>query len=507
MENYRFWLAFILILAVFTVWIDLPNNQGINTAGINFNPEVVQGLDLQGGSRVLLEPTIDNVSSDDLEVARGIIERRVNGLGLSEAVVQIQGGSRIIVELPGVSDRELALETIQATALLEFVDYSTASYRPGEGACIRTTEQIAIEEKRGDAEPTPIPTIRPTFTPPPTTTPDPNIFGKIAPATPLPSMAQDGSTSDRNNNCDNGFFAGQDGTETGLPYQTIMTGSALDSAIAVIDPNSNQWQIAFSMTSEGSQIFYDHTSTHIGQQMAIVLDGVVLSAPVIQAAISRDGTITGDFTADEARALANQLRYGSLPVPLEVSAYDQIGPTLGAISIQRSVRAGIIGVIVVLAFMIIYYRVPGIAAALALLLFAAINFALYKTIPVTLTLSAITGFLISIGSAVDGNILIFERMKEELRDGKKLERAVELGFERAWASIRDSNISTILICIILFVFGRTFGASAVQGFAITLGIGLVINLFTAVIVTRTWLALFLDLFGKSLDKNKTLMGA
>ncbi|PJF43839.1 MAG: protein translocase subunit SecD [Phototrophicales bacterium] len=508
MENYRFWLAIVLIIAIFTGWINIPDNPGFHEFGINFEPKVVQGLDLQGGSRVLLEAAIDNVSSDDMEVARGIIERRVNGLGLTEAVVQLQGGNRIIVELPGVSDRELALETIQATALLEFVDYSTASYRPSEGACLRTTAQVELEQQRagsGEIEESPVPTIRPTFTPPPTQTPAPNIFGKAIP----PTTTIVGQTGDDeiNAKCSNGFFAGQDGTETGQPYRTIMTGEGLDDAIAVIDPNSNQWQIAFTLTDEGSQTFFDHTSTHIGQQMAIVLDGVVLSAPTIQAAISRQGTITGSFTAEEARSLANQLRYGALPVPLEVSAYDQIGPTLGAISIQRSVRAGVIGVLVVLAFMIIYYRVPGVAAALALLLFASINFALYKTIPVTLTLSAITGFLISIGTAVDGNILIFERMKEELRDGKRLERAVELGFERAWTSIRDSNISTILICIILFVFGRTFGASAVQGFAITLGLGLVVNLFTAVIVTRTFLALFLDLFGKVLDKSKALMGA
>jgi protein-export membrane protein SecD len=201
------------------------------------------------------------------------------------------------------------------------------------------------------------------------------------------------------------------------------------------------------------------------------------------------------------------LRYGSLPVPLEVAAFDQIGPTLGEISVNRSIRAGVVGVIVVLLFMIIYYRVPGVAAALALIIFAAINFALYKAIPVTLTLPAITGFLISIGTAVDGNILIFERMKEELRSGKDLSKSINLGFDRAWTSIRDSNISTLIICAILFFFGRTFGASAVQGFAITLGLGLVINLFTAIIVTRTWLTLIFQLFGNALRNNRTLMGA
>ena len=228
---------------------------------------------------------------------------------------------------------------------------------------------------------------------------------------------------------------------------------------------------------------------------------------VINARITGQGVIQGTFTSDEAKSLAVQLRYGSLPVPLEVAAFDQIGPTLGEISVNRSIRAGVIGVIVVLFFMVIYYRVPGIAAALALLIFAVINFALYKAIPVTLTLPSITGFLISIGSAVDGNILIFERMKEELRSGKDLTKSVNLGFDRAWTSIRDSNISTLLICMILFFFGRTFGASAVQGFAITLGLGLIINLFTAVIVTRTWLTFIFALFGDTLRNRQTLMGA
>ena len=520
MENYRLWLVFIIILSVFTAYINLPDSPGITIDGVvDFQPEVVQGLDLQGGSRVLLKASIDNVDSSDMDTAADIIERRVNGLGLSEAIVQRQGADRIIVELPGVSDRELALETIQATALLEFVDYTGVSYIAREGECIYTTAQdeLAIARQNAAENDTPAATtvpesqIRPTNTPSTqsTPTPDPSIFGK---GTPIISENnfQDGGRDGEElvGKCDNGVLAGTNGSATGTPYTTIMTGDGLDSALAVINPTTNDYEIAFTIKGgDPQQTFFQHTSSHIGQQMAIVLDGVVLSAPRISAGISSQGTITGDFTRDEAQVLANQLKFGSLPVPLEVAAYDQIGPTLGEISIARSVRAGIIGVIVVLVFMMIYYRVPGIAAALALLIFTSINFALYKSIPVTLTLPAITGFLISIGTAVDGNILIFERMKEELRDGKRLDRAVNLGFERAWTSIRDSNTSTIIICGILFFFGRTFGASAVQGFAITLAIGLLVNLFTAIFVTRAWLALFLDLGGKRLAEQKALMGA
>lgn len=513
MKQYRFWLGVILIVTLISLWIDLPNNPGIhiNLDGdredeISADFNVVEGLDLQGGSRLLLKSALGQGAAEgSMDVAREIIENRVNGLGLAEAVVQVQGSDRIIVELPGISDRELALQTVQETGLLEFVDFANVSLPPGEGDCIITTEQlrIAAEIARAQAEeeanrPTAVPAAT---TPPPT--PNPRVFGKTAP----PSAASIPQQTDDEDKCANGQLVGIDGTPTGTPFTTVMTGAGLDDAAAVSDPTTGEWMVSFTLTGEGNEIFGAHTAANTGQPMAIVLDSVVISVPVIQQRIVGNGSITGNFTRNEARALAVQLRYGALPVPLVVEAYDQIGPTLGEISITRSIRAGVIGVFVVLLFMIIYYRVPGVAAALALLVFTAINFALYKTIPVTLTLPSITGFLISIGTAVDGNILIFERMKEELRAGKKLEVAVELGFDRAWTSIRDSNFSTMIICGILFFFGRTFGASAVQGFAITLFLGLCINLFTATIVTRTWLALILDLFGKFLSQSKRLMGA
>ncbi len=506
MSQYRFWLVVILVITIVSVWIDLPNNPGIHAAGIDRDFKVIQGLDLKGGSRVLLRAALDDADVDEAEmdVARDIIERRVNGLGLTEANVQLSG-SRIIVELPGVSDRELALQTVQETGLLEFVDFANLPTVINEGDCVITDRQQEIAESRERASQGETTDEQPAETPvdeAPAATQ--RIFGKTIPPQAMPAIAQDDSNISE---CANGQPVGRDGTSDGPAFHTVMTGSGLDDAVAVIDPNSNRWQVNFTLTDEGDDIFGAHTAANVGQPMAIVLDGVVLSAPVIQGSITGTGSISGTFTRDEARSLAVQLRYGSLPVPLEVEAFDQIGPTLGEISINRSIRAGVIGVIVVLLFMMIYYRVPGIAAALALLVFSAINFALYKAIPVTLTLPAITGFLISIGTAVDGNILIFERMKEELRSGKKLDRSVELGFERAWISIRDSNLSTMIICVILFFFGRTFGASAVQGFAITLFLGLSINLFTAIIVTRTWLSLILDLFGDILRKNTRLMGA
>jgi preprotein translocase subunit SecD len=288
-----------------------------------------------------------------------------------------------------------------------------------------------------------------------------------------------------------------------------MTGRGLEDAAAQPSgqPGSfGTWSVLFVLNNEGDGIFSEFTRTHQGQPLAIVLDGELLSAPTIESQISDQGTITGNFSQAEAEALAVQLKYGALPVPFEVAAFDTVGPTLGKISVEKSIRAGVVGVITVLVFMVIYYRAPGVAAALALIIFGLINFAAYKIIPITLTLPAITGFLISIGTAVDGNILIFERMKEELRAGQPLDEAMRLGFERAWTSIRDSNTSTIIICIILWFFGGSFGARIVQGFALTLGLGLLVNLFTAVIVTQTFLTVIVKFSGNALDKRRWLLG-
>ncbi len=216
-----------------------------------------------------------------------------------------------------------------------------------------------------------------------------------------------------------------------------------------------------------------------------MLDKQVVSSPQINAVINRQGTITGRFTPEEASTLALQLRYGSLPIPLKIQGVRQVGATLGEQSIQSSVTAGSIGLIVVLLFMLIYYRLPGGLADIALIIYALFNIPIYQFLGVTMTLPAIAGFLLSTDMAVDANILVFERMKEELRSGKPLDDAISAGFERAWSSIRDSNIATLVVCLILLLFGRSFGASIVQGFAITLMIGVITSMFTAVIVTRT----------------------
>jgi protein-export membrane protein SecD len=372
---------------------------------------------------------------------------------LTEATVQVQGNRRILVEIPGITDTETAINTIQRTALLEFVDFSDLSFEQVqslEGRPIRTTYQLQLN----------------------------NQFDPAAGVNPL----------------------------TGLPFETVITGAGLSAAQAQSDPTTGAWSINFALNEEGQDPFFRFTSANINRSMAIVLDGVVLSAPTIQAALDTGGVITGRFTEEEARQLALQLRSGALRIPLSVENTAFVGATLGQQSVQLSIRAGIIGVIIVFTFMLVYYRVPGLAAVLALAVFIVLNLMVFKLIPVTLTLAAITGFLISIGTAVDGNILIFERVKEEIRNGKPLFDALDAGFDRAWVSIRDSNFSTILICAVLFFFGQTPGASIVSGFAVTLALGLIINLFTAVFVTRTFLYIFADRLRQPLSERKWLLG-
>ncbi len=276
-------------------------------------------------------------------------------------------------------------------------------------------------------------------------------------------------------------------------YHTVMTGAALDTVTVQAGSLAGSYQIAFTLKPASAKTFGDYTSSHVNQYLAIVLDKKVLSAPVIKNAITDgQGVVEGGFTADSANALAVQLRYGSLPVPVKVVESQTVGPTLGAESVRKSLLAGLIGLSVVVLFMALYYRLPGIVADLALITYSLITLMLYKMIPITLTLPGIAGFILSIGMAVDANVLIFERLKEELRSGRSLQQAIDLGWSRAWPSIRDSNSSTLITCVILFIFGNTFGASMVKGFSINLALGVIISLFTAIIVTRTFLHLILD---------------
>ena len=455
MKQYRM-LIFILVIVAIAVWMVLPNNPGIHIGSINRQIQTRLGLDLVGGVQALLEadvPASQPVSAQDMQTARQIVENRVNGLGVSEAVVQQAGERRIVVELPGETDPQKALDTIKQTGVLEFVAMDNSPVP--EGTVIKTDFASS-----GEAQPTP----GPTETLP---TPNPAESGTTQPVSPTTSTQE-------------------------TVYHTVMTGSDLKT-VQVTTTTTGQYEVSFTLTDQGSKIFGDYTSAHVGEFLGIVLDKRVISVPRINSAITQgSGVITGNFTLESANALAIQLRYGSLPIPLKVVESSTVGPTLGQDSLRKSLIAGIIGLSVVILFMALYYRLPGILADLALMVYALITFALFRFIPVTLTLPGIAGFVLSIGVAVDANVLIFERLKEELRSGRTLRQAIDLGWNRAWPSIRDSNFSTLITCSILFWFGSTYGASIVKGFALTLAVGVLVSMFTAIIVTRSFLHLLLD---------------
>ena len=459
-------LALIILLAVVALYVVVPVQhpswvknllvwqQPAEYRSLDFK----QGLDLRGGTQVLLQAkpsTTQNVTAADMEAAKAIVDRRVNALGLTEPLVQIQGENRIIVELPGVDNPDQAVQTLKNTGQLEFVEIGSSVNSPypkiGQGVYVRTTnnDRTPTQEELGKTE------------------------------HPYPDVV----------------------------FKTIMTGRDLKDATVILDQYGAPG-ISFALTDAGGATFGDYTKAHIGDVLAIVLDQVVLSAPRIQGAIpDGSGEITGQFTRAEADSLAVQMRYGALPVPLEVVNRRTIGATLGADSVQASITAGLIGLMMVLIFMVFYYRLPGLMAALALVVYALLNLAAYKLVPITLTLPGITGFLLSTGMAVDANILIFERMKEELRWGRPLKTALEAGFSRAWTSIFDSNFSTLITCAILIMFGRTFGAQSVLGFALNLGVGVVISMFTAVTVTRTFLrAIFTSERSESLREKRWVLG-
>ena len=264
---------------------------------------------------------------------------------------------------------------------------------------------------------------------------------------------------------------------------TGLSGADLKDAQATFDQTSGQPVVSFRVLDSSQNKFFEATQKLIGKGMAIFLDNEFISAPVVQSAIRDSGQITGNFTIEETKRLALQLNAGALPVPMEVIAQQNLPPTLGEESIHKSLIAGAIGFIIVMIFMAAFYGWYGILADMALIIYALIVLAIFKLLPVTLTLAGIEGFILSVGMAVDANILIFERMKEEKRWGKPRVAATELGFIRAWTSIRDSNVASLMTSAILYYFGT----GIVRGFAVTLAIGILISMFSAIVVTRTFL--------------------
>ena len=466
-------LVIILLLVAFAAWVDLSKQINISNpfngnSFVNRNTDIRLGLDLTGGLQVLLEadlPASTTVSSNDLATTRQILMNRANGLGVSEVIMQSAPPNRIVAQFPGLQNKDQVVAALQETGVLEFVDLGSGHL--AEGTVIQTDYGTAGSGPNGIVVLTPTSVASPT--PAPTDTAIPTLVPGTTPAAtpaPVPTI-----------------------------YHTVMTGTSLSSVNVETGQQvgTTGYVIAFTLKSDATTLFADYTGSHIGQTLAIVLDKKVISAPTINAKIDKgSGYIEGSFTADSANALAIQLRYGSLPIPVKVVESQSVGATLGAVSVRRSLFAGIIGLLAVILFMLLYYRLPGFIADLALIVYACLSLMLFKLIPVVLTLPGIAGFILGIGMAVDANILIFERLKEELRAGRTLRQAIDLGWSRAWSSIRDANISTLITCLILFIFGNTFGASMVKGFSVTLALGVLLSLFTAIIVTRTFLHVVLD---------------
>lgn len=406
------------------------------------------GLDLQGGVNLVYQAdlaTTDN-KTEAMQGLRDVIERRVNLFGVSEPVVQIQGEDRLVVELPGVKDVKQAIEMIGQTPYLEFDEQRTEAEAQ---QILDKLKEVQIAEEKGQD------------------------ISKI---------------KDWELALQNPYFK-----------PTELTGKYLSKTTVVFDQTTYKPQIQLQFNAEGEKLFEEITARNIQKPLAILLDGASIIdtsgdgkidsadiyAPIVQDKIS-GGTavITGNMSAVTANDLSRRLNSGALPVKIGSPISQQtVGPTLGAASLEKSLWAGLYGFLAVVLFMIIIYRLPGIIASVALLVYVALVLSIFKLVPVTLTLAGIGGFILSIGMAVDANILIFARMKEEILQGKALGAAINEGFSRAWPSIRDSNLNSLIVCAILFIFSTSF----IKGFALTLALGIVVSMFSAIFVTRVLL--------------------
>ena len=385
-------LSLVIVVVIGAIWLSF------------FKPTKL-GLDLKGGVYVVLEAVPDEgVTLDDAAMNRliEVLDRRINGLGVAESLVQKAGSNRVIIELPGISNTEDAIKMIGKTALLEF----------------------KLEN------------------------PD------------------------------------------GTLGETLLTGGALKKADVSYD-NLGRPQIQFEMNQEGAVRFAEITRNNIGRKLAITQDGKVQTAPMINSEIpSGNGVITGNYTVEEAKATATLLNAGALPVKAEIVETRTVGASLGDESIAQSKQAAVFAMMLIGVFMIVFYRLPGIVADIALVIFGLITFGCLKFIDATLTLPGIAGLILSAGMAVDANVIIFERIKEELRMGNTVRNAIDAGFSKGFVAIFDSNLTTLIITVILF----TFGTGPVKGFAVTLTIGTLASMFTAITITKIILLTFITIF-------------
>ena len=404
------------------------------------------GLDLAGGAHLIYEADVTGVNPEEVPelmgVLRDVIERRVNVFGVSEPIVQVEQSScgtdevkqRLVVELPGVTDVDQAIAEIGKTPLLEFklVDEQSLAAKN------------ALENMGDSIE---------------------DVEAAIS------------------NIMINGEEASDPYVDTGLTGRYLKS-AALEFAGQNSGGLSNEPIVSIQFDETGAEMFEEITRENVWDTLEIILDGELLSAPRInEAIVGGTAIISGGFDPEEARELAQNLNFGALPVPIELQSTQTIGSSLGAEVLDKGVNAALIGITLVIVFMIFWYRLPGIVAGVALAVYVVSMLALFQLIPVTLTAAGLAGFILSIGMAVDANVLVFERMKEEYRAGKNSREAARIGFARAWSAIRDGNVTSILSAIILF----WFGTSIVKGFALVFGLGVMVSMLTALSVTRTLL--------------------
>jgi preprotein translocase subunit SecD len=420
-------LFFIILLAAGASFVVFWPNTTFH--GVKSPFTTTLGLDLQGGVSVLLEPRSGqaNVNASTLQITADALENRVNGTGVKQAIIRVQ---------PGVGPTQSGQGII-----VELPGYSG-------------NQQSAFS------------TLLQT--------------GSLAFWNTGTTGLADGTT-----------FTASDYTSYNPGNKPQFTGGDLNpSSLSVTqDSTTSAYDIDFAMSSGAATKFSKFTASNIGSYLTVTLDNKVITSAVINSAITGPGQITGNFTLAQAQQVVNVLKYGALPIILNEASYQVIGGTLGEDTILHSIMAGAIGLSIVILFMLFYYRLPGFLADIALILYSLVTFAVFKMIGVTMSMEGIAGFILSIGMAVDANVLIFERVKEELRAGRLLASAIDIGWKRAWPSIRDSNTSTMITCAILYGFGSNFGATTIVGFATTLFIGVAISMFTAIVVTRTLLNL------------------
>jgi len=431
-------LILVLIIAAITVIVTIPTRLG---------------LDLQGGSQLTIQvkttPTIPKIDRGMLEAVQRIVENRVNGLGVSEALVVPVGTDQILVQLPGVSDPQQAERVLGGTAKLEFQEQL-----PGTEAQLAIERQLQQELLAKQAE--------------------------LKTSNNEAAIKENQAALKRSNEAIAKLFK-----SSGLGGENLKDAQPQPLA------SGNNWNVALVFDTPGGELFAQLTKNlaGTGRSIGIFLDERMISSPVVGVEFAQTGitggsaVIQGNFTTQEANDLAVQLRGGALPVPVEIVENRTVGASLGKDSIQSSINAGIGGLILVLIFMVAYYRLPGVIANIALLIYALLTWAAFVLLGVTLTLPGIAGFVLSIGMAVDANVLIFERTREELRAGKSLYRSVESGFYRAFSSILDGNVTTVIACAALF----WLGAGLVKGFAVTLALGVAVSMFTALTCSRSLL--------------------